>query len=104
MADANGGTNIESSNATNVVPKKALSTETDTVNQGEEITVTFINDIVNQEQDTVKVSVGLSNVVVKTDGSVIKDCDEEFTFQIIAGDENFPMPKDSSVKVKGNGE
>ena len=104
VVDENNGTNIVSATNANTVAKKALSTEIETVNQGEEVTVTFTNDTVNQEPDSVSVSLGLSKTVVKPDGTALNECNEEFTFEIIANEDSFPMPENSEVKVIGNGD
>lgn len=104
ITDANNGNNIASASGANTISKKALSTEIETVNQGEEATVTFTNDTVNQEPDSVSTSIGLTKSVVKPDGSVIEDCNEEFTFEITAGDVSYPAPEKATVTVKGNGE
>ena len=68
ITDANGGNNIVSSSKANTAARKALSTERETVNQGEEATVTFINDTVNQEPDSVTTSLGVTKKVVDEDG------------------------------------
>lgn len=103
VVDANGGNQIAKSSAGNTKAKKALSTERETVNQGEDVTVTFINDTVNQEPDSVSASLGVTKNVVDKDGEKVENCDETFTFELSTDDETNPMPEKTSVTVKGNG-
>ena len=104
VIDENGGTQVVSSTGANTVSKKALSTELETVNQGEEVIITFTNDTVNQEPDSVSTSVGVNKLVAKPDGSVVENCDEVFSFEITAEDESYPKPENGVVAVTGNGE
>ena len=104
VIDENGLNRIERSSNANTVARQSLSTELETVNQGEEVTVAFTNDTVNQEPDSVSSSIGLSKNVIKPDGSIIEDCTEEFTFELTADDESFPMPENTRVTITGNGE
>ena len=104
VIDENGLNRIERSSNANTVSRQSLSTELETVNQGEEVTVTFTNDTVNQEPDSVSSSIGLSKNVIKPDGSIIEDCTEQFTFELTAEDESFPMPENNRVTITGNGD
>ena len=103
VTDANGTNQIVSESKSNTTAKKALSTARETVNQGEEVTVTFINDTVNQEPDSVSASLGVTKVVVNEDGEVVNNCDETFTFELTTDNEENPMPENSSVRITGNG-
>ena len=103
ITDANGTNQIVSDSKANTAAKKALSTERETVNQGEDVTVTFINDTVNQEPDSVSASLGVTKNVVDKHGEKVENCDETFTFELSTDDETNPMPEKTSVTVKGNG-
>ena len=108
IVDINGGNIIVNTSDANEKSKQALSTEVETVNQDEDAVITFINNTVNQEPDSTKVSVGITKNVLKKDGEVFEDCKEIFSFKLEAVDnENsskiYPMPEKSSVQVVGNG-
>ena len=107
IVDSNGMNKIESDSGANTSPKTALSTELETVNQGEEATVKFINDTINvdedEAQDRVEVSLGITEVVVNEDEEVLDNCEETFKFELIPKEEGSPMPDSSEVIITGNG-
>ena len=107
IVDSNGMNKIDSASGANTNPKTALSTELETVNQGEEATITFINDTVNVDedevQDNVSVSIGIINEVVNEENEVLDDCEEIFKFELIPMNEENPMPDNTEVAVTGNG-
>ena len=111
ITDSNGTNQIAKSSDANQKSKTALSTKIETVNEGEEATVTFINDTVslsNEEsaEDSVEVSLGVTKMVVNSDGEAVDNCKDTFTFELKANDESYPMPGNSSSKtitIIGNG-
>lgn len=111
IVDANGGNKIAKVSDSNTKAKKSLSTDIETVNQGEDVTVTFVNDTVNVSeeesvQDSVQVSLGVTKAVVNSDNETIEDCEDTFSFELTANDEKYPMPEGTnrkSVTIKGNG-
>ncbi|MBR2744466.1 MAG: LPXTG cell wall anchor domain-containing protein [Clostridia bacterium] len=111
VVDNNGGNKIAKASDCNTTSRKALSTEIETVNQGEDVTVTFINDTVNlteeeSAQDSIQVSLGVTKTVVNSDNETVEDCEDTFAFELTANDESYPMPEGinrKSVTIDGNG-
>ena len=111
VVDNNGGNKIAKASDSNTTSRKALSTEIETVNQGEDVTVTFINDTVNlteeeSAEDSIEVSLGVTKSVVNGDNETIEDCEDTFTFELTANDGSYPMPEGvsrKSVTIEGNG-
>ena len=111
VVDSNGGSHIAKASDSNTKAKKALSTEIETVNQGEDVTVTFINDTVNiseeeSTEDSVEVSLGVTKTVVNGDNETVEGCEDTFAFELTANDESYPMPEGTnrkSITIKGNG-
>ena len=98
VVDSNGLNKVASEAGANSKSKKALSTEQETVNEGEEVTVTFINDTVNlseeeSAEDSVEVGIGVTKVVLNRDNKVEENCKDTFTFELRAKDEGYPMPE-----------
>ncbi len=104
ITDENGVDNIVKAENANSVNRTSLSTEEETVNEGEEVIITFINDTVDQEPDKVTTSVGVKKSVLGINGEQLEDCEDVFTFEIKAEDENNPMPENKTVTIEGNGE
>ncbi len=104
ITDENGVDNIVKAGNANSVNRTQLSTEEETVNEGEKVTITFINDTVDQEPDKVTTSLGVKKSVLGIDGEQLEDCEEIFTFEIKAENENNPMPEHKTVTIEGNGE
>lgn len=104
IIDSNGQNKIEKASSSNTKAKKALSTELETINQGEEATVTFINDTVSQEPDSVEVSLGLKEYVIDQTETKVENFDEDFYFEITPENENNPMPENQEVKITSDGE
>ena len=96
ITDKNGTNKIVKQAGANTANKTALSTEQETVNEGEEATITFINDTVNQEPDNVSISLGVTKNVVNKNGEKQQNCEDVFTFEITAEDANSPMPEEVS--------
>ena len=100
IVDNNGLNKIEKISEANSKPKTALSTELETVNQGEEATITFINDTTNIDeedaQDSVEVTIGVTKIVINENEEVAEDCEDIFAFELKAKDENNPMPDKST--------
>lgn len=106
ITDKNNSNKIEKASNSNTQSKKALSTEFETVNQGEDVTINFINNTVNQEPDSVEVSMGVSKNVKNKEDELVENCADSFDFELIANDENaenYPMPEKTNVKITGNG-
>ena len=104
ITDSNGTNKIVKDSDANTVNKKALSTERETVNQGEEVTVTFINDTVNQEPDSVSTSIGVTKKVTNENNEVLNKNKGTYVFDLTSEDESNPMPEKTSVTIQGNGE
>ena len=103
MTDKNAENKIVSESGSNTVNKMALSTAEETINEDEEAVVTFINDIVNQEEDSVEVSLGATKIVLDISEKVLEDCKETFEFEIVPENEENPMPENKEIKIEGNG-
>lgn len=103
ITDKNGTNQIVQQTGANGEAKLDLSTKKETINEGEEAIVTFINDTVNQEPDSVSVSLGITKNVLNIKGEVLEDCEETFTFEVKPENEENPMPENKEIKVKGNG-
>ena len=109
ITDKNGLNQIVKEANSNTTAKKALSTEFETVNQGEDITVNFINNTVNQEQDSVEVSLGVTKSVQNKNSKTIDNCNDSFDFELTRNDGNaqndadYPMPEKTNAKITGNG-
>lgn len=116
VIDSNGLNKIAKTSDSNTKAKKALSTEIETVNQGEDVTINFINNTVNQEPDSAKVSLGVTKNVQNKDGKIIEECEDSFDFELTAGNvesganggntqngEDYPMPEKTNAKIIGNG-
>ncbi|MBR2744751.1 MAG: hypothetical protein IKE01_05615 [Clostridia bacterium] len=107
IVDSNGLDKIENTSSTNTRPKEALSTELETVNEGEDVTVTFVNDTVSvdpeEAKDKVEVSVGVTKIVVNENEEVLEDNEDTFTFELRANDDSYPMPSSTKATVTGNG-
>lgn len=104
ITDQNGINKIVKASGANDKAKIALSTEEETVNEGEEATVTFINDIVNQDLDSVSASLGVIKNVLNINGEQLENCKDTFTFEITPDDETNPMPENKTITTTGNGE
>ena len=105
ITDSNGTNKIARASNANSKSKTPLSTESETVNEGEEATITFINDIVNlseeeSAEDSVEVSLGVTKVVLNSNDKVVENCKDTFTFELKAKDQSYPMPGE----VSGNGQ
>lgn len=107
IVDSNGLGKIENVSNTNIKPKEALSTELETVNEGEDVTVTFVNDTVSvdpeEAKDKVEVSVGVTKIVVNDNEEVLENNEDTFTFELKANDDSYPMPSNAEARVVGNG-
>ena len=109
ITDKNGLNQIVKEANSNTTAKKALSTEFETVNQGEDITVNFINNTVNQEPDSVEVSLGVTKSVQNKNSETIENCNDSFDFELTRNDGNaqndadYPMPEKTNAKITGNG-
>jgi hypothetical protein len=107
IIDKNGLNKIEKESDSNTKAKKALSTEIETINQGEDVTINFINNTVVQEPDSVEVGLGVTKNVQNNNGEFVENCADTFDFEIIANNvenkENYPMPEKTNVKINGNG-
>ena len=107
IVDSNGMNKIDSASGANTNPKAALSTELETVNQGEEATITFINDTttIDEEdmQDSVETSIGITKIVLDENDEVLDDCSDTFKFELKAKDETSPIPESTEVTITGNG-
>ncbi len=104
VTDENGMNKIVSGSKANTTNKTALSTAEEVVNEGEEVTITFMNDTVNQEPDSTSASIGVSKKVVDDTGKIFENCDDTFTFEITPEDETNPMPENKTITITGNGE
>ena len=107
LTDANGVNKFEKQSDANKKAKKALSTEIETVNQGEDVTVTFINDTTNIDEENAKdvaeVSLGITKNVIDLIGKTFEDIDETFEFELTAENTQTPMPENNMATVKGTG-
>ena len=110
VEDSNGLNKIFKSSGANTKPRMPLSTEREIVNQGENVTVTFINNTVNEETDSIEVSLGVTKIVQNKSGEKIENCEEPFDFELIAinesneqSSEKYPMPEKTNVRIVGNG-
>ena len=100
LVDSNGLDKIGSVSGANSKPKTALSTELETVNEGEEVTVTFVNDTTSVEeekvQDSVDVSIGVTKTVINKNNEVVDNCKDTFEFELSTQDESYPMPNNQT--------
>ena len=107
IVDSNGMNKIEKTSNSNTNPKTALSTELETVNQGEEATITFVNDTTTIDeddmQDSVETSIGITKIVLDENDGVLDDCSDTFKFKLKAKDETSPIPESTEVTITGNG-
>ena len=107
IADSNGMNKIDSASGANTNPKNALSTELETVNQGEEATIAFVNDTTTIDeddmQDSVETSIGITKIVLDENDKVLDDCSDTFKFELKAKDETSPIPESTEVTITGNG-
>ena len=109
ITDSNGLNQIAKASNSNTKAKKALSTEIETVNQGENVTINFINNTVNQEPDSVEVSLGVTKNVQNKAGEIIENCNDSFDFELNSNGDNpqdnedYPMPEKTNAKITGNG-
>ena len=107
IVDSNGLGKIENASNTNIKPKEALSTELETVNEGENVTVTFVNDTVSvdpeEAKDKIEVSIGVTKIVVNDNEEVLENNEDTFTFELKANDDSYPMPSNAEARVVGNG-
>ncbi len=104
VTDENGTNKIVKASGANNKAKTSLSTEQETINEGEEVTVTFINDTINQEPDSVSASLGVTKNVLDINGEQLENCEDTFTFEITPEDETNPMPENKTITITGNGE
>lgn len=110
VVDSNGLNKIAKASDSNTTARKALRTELETVNQGEDVTITFINNTVVQEPESVEVSLGVTKNVRDKNDEIIEDCRDSFNFELIANNtnsessnNNYPMPDNTNLKIIGNG-
>ena len=107
IVDSNGMNKIEKVSGANTNPKTALSTELETVNQGEEATITFINDTTTIDeddmQDSVETSIGITKIVLDENDEVLENCEDSFKFELKVKDETSPIPESTEVTITGNG-
>ena len=91
VTDKNASNKIVSESDANTSNKTALSTEEETVNEGEEVTVTFTN-------------LGVSKKVLNMDGTELENCEDTFIFEITSEGDKCPIPEHQSVEITGNGQ
>ena len=106
LTDSNGLNKIAKASNSNEQARKALTTELETVNQGENVTINFINNTVTQEPDSVEVSLGITKEVKNQNSEILEDCEETFEFELTAmndTNEQYPVPENTNVQIKGNG-
>jgi len=105
ITDANGKGQIVQASGANEKNKTALTTATETVNEGESITITYTNDIPEEsEPDVVTENIEITKVVTNENGEVLEaNVPDKFKFTIEANEEGNPMPTKSEIEIIGQG-